>query len=555
MNFPGHKYLGPGNPIDNGEPIDEDDRIAKTHDQAYEDARDDLDVRTADISAISSFSGDFLRTGNWHSAVGALGLAAKFGIETVTGVIYPSVPKSSLLSKLFTDNSPTKRPLATIMEGGEPASKKQKTEEPKSSHIHSESDNTILHHIHKPISQFKTGKLVFSHSRIMYTYGYQYKSIMAAETTEDSGKQLLLVTPYARVPCHTLPFYMTNNEFNNLPLGSKGKSFACVVTPLGFRTPFITNSAGINSVNSNLLVHGMFAFGLNNKYNGTNMNITTAASDPMIVTSIAIPKDDGCSIKDLWGIPIKKTDTALAFDNIPACFGNKKPLKSYYCQNVEVYEGGPGLPVLMNDMNIFTFMNGSGNPIIPWEYRPQVCVLKTAEPYPFFRALNGTAGSRHNIMYGSKVPFATAAIIDTDTSSKKFTFSKTENFVKQSIDIPYTTTIEQSGNIMHGLNEYGGGVHPPSLHVGVLPVNAYSTDVQDSKVQEVIALFKIDTMCEVEYSYDFTHATGNYVHPIMKVFGVTSGCDTASNNHYRDFALGYRACNPEAASVQGTSGR
>ncbi|KAL1426057.1 hypothetical protein MTO96_018532 [Rhipicephalus appendiculatus] len=29
----GHRYLGPGNPLRNGDPVDEDDGIAKSHDE------------------------------------------------------------------------------------------------------------------------------------------------------------------------------------------------------------------------------------------------------------------------------------------------------------------------------------------------------------------------------------------------------------------------------------------------------------------------------------------------------------------------------------------
>ncbi|KAL3171803.1 hypothetical protein MRX96_001445 [Rhipicephalus microplus] len=36
--FPGHRYLGPGNLLRNGDPVHEDDGIAKSHDEAYERA-------------------------------------------------------------------------------------------------------------------------------------------------------------------------------------------------------------------------------------------------------------------------------------------------------------------------------------------------------------------------------------------------------------------------------------------------------------------------------------------------------------------------------------
>lgn len=59
---------------------------------------------------------------------------------------------------------------------------------------------------HGPIFNFKSGKLSCMHSRIMYSYGYQFKSITSVEKLENAGEQLLTYTPYARVPCHKLHF-------------------------------------------------------------------------------------------------------------------------------------------------------------------------------------------------------------------------------------------------------------------------------------------------------------------------------------------------------------
>lgn len=89
MNFPGHNYLGPGNPVDNGEPVDEDDRIAQQHDQEYEVAATDSDIRAADRRAINRFTTNFTTTGNYHSAIGAIGLGGKYLLESVFGVQYP----------------------------------------------------------------------------------------------------------------------------------------------------------------------------------------------------------------------------------------------------------------------------------------------------------------------------------------------------------------------------------------------------------------------------------------------------------------------------------
>lgn len=75
----------------------------------------------------------------------------------------------------------------------------------------------------------------------MFSYGYQNKTVEAKFKTEQSTEQYLVCTPFARV---SLPFYLTKKEFDNLPIGGQ-----VTVQPLGFKTPFITNSAGINGVN------------------------------------------------------------------------------------------------------------------------------------------------------------------------------------------------------------------------------------------------------------------------------------------------------------------
>ena len=88
-HLPGHRYLGPGGPINNGKPVDYDDEIAEVHDLAYHTATTPAEIREADKSAILAFTADAVANANWHSAVGAAGLAAKYAVESVTDVIYP----------------------------------------------------------------------------------------------------------------------------------------------------------------------------------------------------------------------------------------------------------------------------------------------------------------------------------------------------------------------------------------------------------------------------------------------------------------------------------
>ncbi|KAF6214936.1 hypothetical protein GE061_009681 [Apolygus lucorum] len=102
--LPFHKYIGPGNPIDSGPCVDEDDCIARKHDVKYEKARTPRDVRLADVEAIAEFRANWL-SGNWHSLIGDVGLSLKYAVETYTGVLYPKlaqIPPCEILT-LFND--------------------------------------------------------------------------------------------------------------------------------------------------------------------------------------------------------------------------------------------------------------------------------------------------------------------------------------------------------------------------------------------------------------------------------------------------------------------
>ncbi|KAL3242217.1 hypothetical protein MRX96_021437 [Rhipicephalus microplus] len=60
--FPGHRFLGPGNTLRNGDPVNEDDGIAKSHDEVYERATRHEDVFAADQASAALFLNNFRRT-------------------------------------------------------------------------------------------------------------------------------------------------------------------------------------------------------------------------------------------------------------------------------------------------------------------------------------------------------------------------------------------------------------------------------------------------------------------------------------------------------------
>nr|QTE04119.1 MAG: capsid protein [Emberiza tristrami parvoviridae sp.] len=85
--IPFHKYIGPGNTLNEGDPVDFDDYLAQQHDQAYENANSESDIQEADRHTANDFLSHFVE-GNYHSGLGALGLGLKSQVEKYTGVLY-----------------------------------------------------------------------------------------------------------------------------------------------------------------------------------------------------------------------------------------------------------------------------------------------------------------------------------------------------------------------------------------------------------------------------------------------------------------------------------
>lgn len=110
--FPGHNYLGPGNELDSGVPVDSDDAIAREHDKAYEVAECKSDIYAADDRAIFAFMFDWLQYKNWHSALGAICLSFKTGTERLFHtVFYPRFGSTKGNRAAHSDDADVTKPV------------------------------------------------------------------------------------------------------------------------------------------------------------------------------------------------------------------------------------------------------------------------------------------------------------------------------------------------------------------------------------------------------------------------------------------------------------
>lgn len=94
LTLPGYKYLGPGNSIQKGEPVNEVDWVAYFHDWSYNKAKNKNEIFVADRWAKKQFGDEFLKSPSLGVALGYLGISAKNIVEEdiLNKTVYPSMP-------------------------------------------------------------------------------------------------------------------------------------------------------------------------------------------------------------------------------------------------------------------------------------------------------------------------------------------------------------------------------------------------------------------------------------------------------------------------------
>lgn len=254
MLYPGHKYLGPGNPLDNGEPVDEADRIARDHDYSYDSAKSEWDIHKTDIESIGRFSYNSAKNiFDLPSAVGAAGLTAKKGLEVATGTtLYPfkfnkyaqaanSVNQALGGEDWFQEEEMGKRKgdqldQAETMEMGTQAGGSINPQAGSSLPGGTGADvkATIIKNPH-----IESIRLCFNKTFQMYTGGFQFAQTTPESFLPASGNwteiflpnSKFFLTPLAALDPGALWLYMTRSQFDQMPTFTFAKSCGIKITP------------------------------------------------------------------------------------------------------------------------------------------------------------------------------------------------------------------------------------------------------------------------------------------------------------------------------------
>ena len=90
--LPGSRYIGPGNPLPNGDPTNDFDAIARDHDYEYQSASDASAIRSSDrrfLKRVLDTPANSVQQ-KIHKYLAVGGIAGKYAVESLSGVLYPS---------------------------------------------------------------------------------------------------------------------------------------------------------------------------------------------------------------------------------------------------------------------------------------------------------------------------------------------------------------------------------------------------------------------------------------------------------------------------------
>ena len=239
---------------------------------------------------------------------------------------------------------------------------------------------------------------------------------------------------------------------------------------------------------------------------------TYSATEPTDVASIEASKP----LNQPFFPTVWKADeiTTLSKRQISGMAGNILPLTNYFVASGVMEEGYAGEPLIMDSITTFDMMN-KGNVNITYEYRPEICILKSASAaMPFWKTIYDATLKKTTspqIILGRKYAFPTflnATFDGTSSKASKYRFPDYRNYstyVEPGVDVNVMEMhIEMAGLMSRGVGEMSSAFLPPTLHIGGLPVDSHIAS-SGNAAQPCIIMWEITTEASVSWNYSYIH--------------------------------------------------
>lgn len=562
---PPFKYLGPGNSLDRGTPYNDIDADAKEHDHAYDTAKTQDEVRASDIKLLSQSSDHIVEgisgSGSISNTVGAalagIGIGGKYLTEKAIGVQYPkslpqhtTSPQSTTATPMEAEPSTSRRRNTSYSD--EPAAKVSRADT--TSNIQpndlqeemgltgtgkeqasggASSDGHPPYYIEKPLSVFDSKINVYRKSHKFMTFGIAPAIISPPPVT---NPYTFLTSYLAEVPWHIPAFYLNQSEFDLLSNGSHAIEMHVEVYYRGSTIQFKTAETATTLATLNQINDIAVAYALNKTGQGSNVNYSSFNStQPMIPTGIIQPIYGPLTtpayrgmVRDYYGA--NQSDIANFIGDVPKHqIGRQTFLYNYWVQSLNgnatpalpnnlTTGGWPMLQDKIQQMDGKTVVNSC---VAQMTYNPKQAPLKQplrtishGLPNPAF----GTTISVPNngrLINSQNAQITTPAIPDSD-GQKLSVVSANTNFSNDPAADPVFDIympIEKSQIVRTGYWGQADCHIQPSLHIGVQPIPALSTDAMipsasqfnnwtDTRAYwEIVATMKVKEHSPTAYPY------------------------------------------------------
>lgn len=545
--YPGTKYVGPGNSLNKGEPVNHGDKLAQKHDLEYDYYKylyDRKEITKKEFEEkIKESDSNFIKENSWFNlqeGISKAGIIGKQTLEKFTGQLYPSMSSepSSKRQRIDSNNIEEEEEenyLPLTQDSGIGGMTLTGTGKEASS-LESQTHGDGIVSIPRQMTEFGTKITTYRKVIDCISFAYASQTINIAYRYGDPSTQpyrnaFMRNTCLAEIPWELPILYLTPSEFSALPKGAIAKECRLKVRFRSGVPQFQTSSTLSSIATLNNKIELWSAKGL--IQTGWGQNIRIASQDtnqPMKPTAFGTPfyqkettEPSYLGLEDLlYGS--NQSDSDMAANNTMACItGEEITLQNYFALTVNDNIGTDstviksGWPLFRNAVT-----SKSGNlqdAVIHTDvYRPKIGLLK--EPIPF----NNHAIPFPDHGYDNTLPMSISipngvgcepmltnissndgTYVETELSSLRiqpdYTNAQQNNVTNYALDL--YSPIEKSQVYIKGTwNKIQKAQTQPSAHVGLRPIIAL--DPQSSKAANInawtsaCAHWTIETEMDVE---------------------------------------------------------
>lgn len=579
FHVPGSHYIGPGTDDFTRSTTTTADAIAREHDIAYNKSRNADDIRNADWKAIEQFHKEFRHGTSGGSQAQALvglgGMLAKYGVESMTGVLYgtdnekkKTIPGTfseinlENLKKAKLDYSASViAPMQAILQHTPPTppdtpNKRQRTQAGSSNQGGNQAANIPAAAAGTgaaigsavaipmdtgggeaaanpaaygaagdnlgpvPIGQGHTpsSTAIFTKKFVVETQGFSLYSVSSKELwpnlySADATQNLAkaLVVPVGCIDPNQLQWYLSRAEFDNLPHYTIAESCRISCRPLGYRIPFATNQSVTENANSSATLVQV-------NY-GVGINHKFDGS----IVNIKVGSDDPAK-------PTNVSRTAQELEkmlyNSASCaiIGEHPTIHNYYAINKHVnLSSDKGYPYLMKAVTVINIADVRGSEVVNFEHKFNCAPLKSCKSI-----IHGTkyfAPGRAN-------DYPISGVRADATESAGHVFLDLEPYFKE---CAYEDQIEKHNFLSWRADGGYSSIMPPYVNIGNFALRSDSPLTGKQTYLPVTVQWEVSTELSVTMLHEFPYS--HIAHPHPQRFNIF--CASANHKFSNDTTCHY----------------